>query len=100
MQQTGVDSSFVRLWSHASQHYVTKPGPVRQSFQKRLSKACRCSRSMSEGVHKDKCDFHPQWMLYCMQKNLDERSWIANQLGRAKGSLGVFVRPSDYDRER
>ena len=60
--------------------YCNKQKPAPESLKDRLAKACRCSRSLAEGRHKETCDLNPTRMRYLMRQNVEERTRIAKQL--------------------
>ena len=60
--------------------YCNKQKPAPESLKNRLAKACRCSRSLAEGRHKETCDLNPTRMRYLMRQNVEERTRIAKQL--------------------
>ena len=50
------------------------------SVQEKLAKACRCSLSMSKGMHKERCNFHPSNMRALLRVNAANRTSMEAEL--------------------
>ena len=58
------------------------------ALKERLAKACKCSKSMAAGLHKENCAFHPLRLKSSLQVVAQDREALAKQLAKTSMSHG------------
>jgi len=60
--------------------FGSKQKPTATTVQEKLQKACKCHLTMAKGLHKERCSPKPQNMQYALQRNVQNRAAIEEQL--------------------
>ena len=66
--------------------FGSKQKPTATTVQEKLQKACKCHLTMAKGLHKERCSFKPQNVQYALQRNVQNRAAVEEQL-RLRTSL-------------